>query len=57
MSDTDKIYYARRAAEEMERASEAADPAVAQTHRALLKRYLERASVGNRERVESPIVG
>ena len=57
MAQDDKIYYARRAAEEMERAQSASDPVVAKTHRGLLKEYLERASVGDRPRFEPPVIG
>jgi hypothetical protein len=46
----DRIYFATRAAEEQERAIAASDPTVAETHRKLQRVYLERASVGNRER-------
>ena len=57
MTQQNRLYFARRAAEEMERAQCATDPSVAQTHRDLLKAYLERASVGDREREERAIVG
>ena len=48
MDNTDRIYFARRAAEEQERAVAASDPHVAETHRRLQRAYLERASVGDR---------
>ena len=48
MENTDRIYFARRAAEEQERAAAAGDPNVAETHRKLQRAYLERASVGDR---------
>ncbi|HEV2595780.1 MAG TPA: hypothetical protein VGU01_11320 [Sphingomicrobium sp.] len=48
MSDQDRIYFARRAAEEQELASSAADPDVAEAHRRMQRAYLERASVGDR---------
>jgi len=48
MENTDRIYFARRAAEEQERAIEASDPHVAETHRRLQRAYLERASIGDR---------
>ena len=48
MENTDRIYFARRAAEEQERAVAASDPNVAETHRKLQRAYLERASVGER---------
>ena len=57
MTQQNRLYFAQRAAEELERAQAATDPTVAKTHRDLLKAYLERASVGDREREESPIVG
>jgi hypothetical protein len=48
MSNQDRIYFARRAAEEQELASSAGNPDVAQAHRQLQRAYLERASVGDR---------
>jgi hypothetical protein len=48
MSADDRIYFARRAAEEQERAKSAADPEAASAHRQLQRAYLERASVGER---------
>jgi hypothetical protein len=48
MATEDRIYFARRAAEEQERASAAADPDAASAHRKLQRAYLERASVGDR---------
>jgi hypothetical protein len=52
MDDTnnshDRIYFARRAAEEEELAVAASDPAVAGAHRRMQLAYLERASVGAR---------
>src|SRR5206468_7377497 len=48
METKDRIYFARRAAEEQERASAASDPHVAEAHRQLQRAYLERASVGDR---------
>jgi hypothetical protein len=44
----DRIYFARRAAEEQELAVAATDPQAAETHRQLQRAYLERASVGDR---------
>jgi len=49
MTNQDRIYYARRAAEEAELATEAADPTAAEAHRRLQRSYTERASVGDRE--------
>jgi hypothetical protein len=54
MGTDDRIYFARRAAEEQELARSAIDPAAAKTHRKLLKAYLERASVGDRDRQNDP---
>ena len=49
MTQQDRIYYARRAAEEADRATEAADPNAAEAHRRLQRSYTERASVGDRD--------
>lgn len=54
MATQDRIYFARRAAEEQELAQTAADPEVAQAHRRLQRAYLERASVGERPPTEVP---
>ena len=48
MADQDRIYFARRAAEEQELASTASEPEVAEAHRKMQRAYLERASVGDR---------
>jgi len=48
MESQDRIYFARRAAEEQELAVSADDPEVAGAHRKLQRAYLERASVGDR---------
>jgi hypothetical protein len=48
MAIEDRIYFARRAAEEHERAAAATDPQVADTHRRLQRAYLEKASIGDR---------
>lgn len=55
MASQDRIYFARRAAEEQERAVAAADPGVAEAHRKLQRAYLERASVGERPTVASSL--
>lgn len=47
----DRIYFARRAAEEQELAAAASDPQVAAAHRQLQRAYLERASVGDRTHI------
>ena len=48
MSDRDKSYFARRAAEEAENALAASDPQAKAAHRRLQRAYTERASVGDR---------
>jgi hypothetical protein len=48
MATRDRIYFARRAAEEQELAQAASDPQAAETHRRLQRAYLERASIGDR---------
>jgi len=55
MSEYDKGYYARRAAEEAELANAAKDPDAQEMHRRLQRAYIERASIGDRavEPVES----
>ncbi|MFL6752837.1 MAG: hypothetical protein ACJ8D5_04080 [Sphingomicrobium sp.] len=55
MDSKDKIYFARRAAEEQELAAAARDPDVAEAHRKLQRAYLERASMGDRPVQEVPI--
>jgi hypothetical protein len=57
MATHDRIYFARRAAEEQELAAGSSDPGVADAHRKLQRAYLERASVGERAETMSPIVG
>lgn len=57
MSTDDRIYFARRAAEEQERAEAASDPGAADTHRRLHRAYLERASIGDRPLGMSETVG
>jgi hypothetical protein len=48
-SESSRTYFARRAAEEQERATEAADPVAAEVHRRLQRVFVERASVGERD--------
>lgn len=48
MSDQDRIYFARRAAEEEELANQAADPHAADAHRKMQRVYTEKASIGDR---------
>ena len=55
--DNDRIYFARRAAEEQELASAANDPQVAETHRRMQRAYLERASVGDRKAESAQPIG
>lgn len=57
MSEQDRIYFARRAAEEEKLASEATDPEAAKAHRELQRAYLERASVGERPEMPHEIIG
>jgi hypothetical protein len=54
MNTEDRIYFARRAAEEQERALNARDPEAAEAHRKLQRSYLERASVGDRPAMQLP---
>ena len=48
MDQQDRVYFAQRAAEELELALAATDDEAAQAHRELQRAYLERASTGNR---------
>lgn len=57
MSEYDKSYFARRAAEEAELALSASDPDAAETHRRLQRAYIERASVGERITEPAEIIG
>lgn len=57
MSEQDRIYFARRAAEEEALANKAIDPQAAEAHRKLQRAYVERASVGDRPHTDSEIVG
>jgi hypothetical protein len=57
MADQDRIYFARRAAEEQQLATDSADPGVAEAHRKLQRVYLERASVGDRPETRHETVG
>ena len=43
-SEQDRIYFARRAAEEDKLAADAQDPQAAEAHRKMQRAYLERAS-------------
>jgi len=57
MSEYDKGYYARRAAEEAELALTAGDQEAADAHRKLQRAYIERASVGDRPELAAEIIG
>ena len=57
MSEHDKGYYARRAAEEAELALATEDPEAQEAHRRLQRAYIERASVGDRPGQPAQIVG
>jgi hypothetical protein len=48
MDQMDRVYFARRAAEEQELALKAGDESAADAHRKMQRAYLERASVGDR---------
>jgi len=57
MEAKDRVYFARRAAEEEQLARDAADSGAAKAHRQLQRAYLERASVGERPVFTTDIVG
>ena len=57
MNEKDRIYFARRAAEEEELAVAASDPIAASAHRRMQRAYLERASIGDRPQLESEPIG
>ena len=57
MDRKDRLYYAQRAAEELELALAATDSDAARAHRDLQRAYLERASVGDRPMMASEVVG
>jgi len=48
IQEESRIYFARRAAEEQERAEAAPDPITREAHSRLQRAYVERASVGDR---------
>jgi len=54
MATQDRIYFARRAAEEQELAQASVDPDVAEAHRKMQRAYLERASIGDRPETAVP---
>ncbi len=57
MSEKDRIYFARRAAEEERLAKNATDPLAVAAHRQLQRAYVERASVGDRLDLAEEVVG
>jgi hypothetical protein len=57
LDQKDRIYYARRAAEELELALAATDPEAEHAHRELQRAYLEKASVGDRPVSAPEVVG
>jgi hypothetical protein len=57
MSEQDRIYFARRAAEEERLANEAIDPDAAEAHRKMQRAYVERASVGDRPEIPHEVIG
>ena len=57
MDQKDRVYYARRAAEELDLALAATDTEAAEAHRQLQRAYLERASIGDRPVMATEIVG
>lgn len=57
MDQKDRVYYARRAAEELELALAASDAESAAAHRELQRAYLERASVGDRPSNVAEVIG
>lgn len=57
MEQRDRVYYARRAAEELELAIAATDKGSAEAHRKMQRAYLERASVGDRPVTVPEIIG
>ncbi len=57
MSEQDRIYFARRAAEEEKLAAEAKDPHAAEAHRKMQRAYLERASTGERPQASQEVIG
>ena len=57
MDRKDRLYYAQRAAEELELALAATDAEAAEAHRRLQRAYVERASVGDRPLMLTEVVG
>ena len=57
MDKQDRIYFARRAAEEQELAQTAGTPEVADAHKRMQRAYLERACTGERPQAVERLVG
>ena len=57
MDQQDRVYFAQRAAEELDLALAATDAEAAEAHRQLQRAYLERASVGDRPMMLTEVVG
>ena len=57
MSNEDRVYFARRAAEEQDRAVASHDPNAADAHRKLQRAYLDGASAGARPTDQAEPVG
>lgn len=57
MENFDRVYFARRAAEEEQLALAATDSGAAEAHRQMQRAYLERASVGDRPFVAAEVIG
>lgn len=57
MDHKDRVYFARRAAEEQELALHATDSSAAEAHRKMQRAYLEKASVGDRMTTADEQVG
>lgn len=54
VNESNRVYFARRAAEEQLRAEQARDLQVATAHRKLQRAYVERASIGDRGAGQHP---
>ena len=57
MDQKDRVYFARRAAEEQELALKAKDSSAAMAHRQMQRAYLERASIGDRPHAPQDVIG
>lgn len=54
---TDRVYFAQRAAEELELALTATDKDAEEAHRRMQRVYLERACIGSREGAPTKEIG